>query len=327
MKILYFGSYDPAAQMYLTAKAMRDHLGWEAHSLMTQQTWLNYDYDWWLGNNVELSEVIEFARSCDYLIMADIYGQAPLLGDIYELCTPKNSCVAALGTPFRKNMPTILYNQIHSGTVALVPPMEVTMIPNVISVPMDHLIVDVETIRKLTQLLPSCRKGPVSICHATVDDNRGRLLYEKVISRLQSDGHDIKWDVIRGVPWAETIVRKNQSHITLDSIHIPIPGLNCMEGLLLGHEVVSAVDPWCYMINPDLPIRSFHPASTGKSLEDGLYDALCEVIFRVRAKIDGEESGRGMVEYDGNWVLNHNSPGIVASRWLYFMNWALRRGK
>jgi hypothetical protein len=327
IRILYVGSYDPAAQLYLTAKALRDHVGYDAHSVITTPTWLDYDNDLVLGKNVQLEEVLEFAKTCDYLVIADLFGMAPQLKPVYDLCTPKNSCLMALGTPFRSKMPEVLYNQIHSGSVAVVPPMEVTLVPNVISTPLDHLIVDTETIDQLVPIKNQDLGDCVTICHATVGDNRGRILFENVVDQLIADGANVKLDVIRGVPWKETILRKAKAHITLDSIHIPIPGLNCMEGLYFGHEVVSSIDPWCFMVNPDMPIYSFHPAVTGLSLEDSLKGVLSLAIEQAQNRIDLGYNDRSFNEFNYSWVYEHYRPEIVAQRWKYFFNWAMRRGK
>lgn len=327
MRVLYFGSYDPAAQLYLTAKALRDHLEYDAHSVITTPTWLDYDNDWVLNKNVQLEEVLEFAKTCDYLVIADLFGLAPQLKPVYDLCTPKNSCLMALGTPFRSKMPEVLYNQIHSGTIAVVPPMEVTQVPNVISTPLDHLIVDTEMIDLLLDNHDVKRADQLTICHATVADNRGRMLFENAVDRLIAEGVDVKLDVIRGIPWKEAIVRKAAAHVTLDSIHIPIPGLNCMEGLYLGHEVVSQVDPWCYMVNPILPIHSFHPAMTGKTLEEGLHDVLQDAIGRARLDYFAEPIEDDVNASYREYVTFCNGPEVVARRWKYFFNWAMRRGK
>jgi hypothetical protein len=327
MRILCLGSYDPASQLYLTAKALRDHQGYDAHSVITTPTWLDYDNDWVLGKNVQLDEVLEFAKTCDHIVVSDLPGMAPELKSVYDICTPLNSCLMALGTPFRSKMPEVLYNQIHSGVVACVPPMEVTQVPYVISTPLDHLIVDTETIDLLLDNHDVKRADQLTICHATVADNRGRMLFENAVDRLIAEGLDVKLDVIRGIPWNEAIVRKAAAHITLDSIHIPIPGLNCMEGLYLGHEVVSQVDPWCYMVNPDLPIQSFHPAMTNRSLEEGLIEVLKYAVYRARLAYFTEPVDDDVNSSYRDWVIHHNGPEVVAQRWKYFFNWALRRGK
>ena len=326
MRILFVGAYDPAAQLYLTAKALRDHLGWDAHSVITTPGWLEYENDWVVGANVQLEEVVEFAKTCDYIVCADLLYLVSVLVPVYDLCTPKNSCLMALGTPFRSNMPTVLYHQIHHGTVAVVPPMEVTQVPHVISTPLDHLIVDLDTIDSLLEANKIEQCDTVTICHATVADNRGRELYEHAVERLQSEGVDVKLDVIRRLPWKDTILRKAKAHITLDSVHIPIPGLNCMEGLYLGHEVVSKIDPWCYMVNPDLPVKSFHPAMTGESLEDGLHDVLLAAINHCQ-DTNVIHSKKHYYGRSHLWVEEHNGPKVVAQRWKYFINWAMRRAQ
>lgn len=321
-QILFIESYDPAAQGYLTCKAMRKHLGWNARNVITAQTWLEYDYDWQVGKERTIEEIVTFAEDCDFVFIQDGFVPKELEPVTKTNCFKKGrTAVVAYGTPLRNTMDRWLARSIR-GAAVLVPPFEYTMVPEMITIPLNHQIVDVEGVEKYSEEIK--RNDKITICHATVSYNRGREIYEKVVGKLK-EKYDIQFDVIQGMNWRSTIRKKAEAHITIDSNLIHIPGLNCMEGLLLGHEVVSNISPWVYMVHPDLPIHSFNVAyreSTGDSIEKTIYTKLENAIKSI-------EDGTNDAQRDKyrKWVIDNNRPEIVAKRFEHFLEFVDSRSK
>ena len=84
------GGMDSGAQGYLTADAMRRYLGWEAKCLSFRRSYLEYDYDWVRGYNVNDDEIARYARDCSLVVFIDTM-EIPVISNWYR---PSEPCLS-----------------------------------------------------------------------------------------------------------------------------------------------------------------------------------------------------------------------------------------
>ena len=156
------------------------------------------------------------------------------------------------------------------------------------------------------------RNDEITVCHATTaPDVKGTQWFAEMMEKHFSD---IKFDIITGAPWTDCIRRKAKAHVLLDSISDRMYGISALEGFYMSQQVVSNISPWCYALRPDMPAHSFAPAMTGKSMEDGLVDAMRRAL-----------AGAVMSEDDPACQFWRSfAPGAWCRRWKHWINWVMK---
>jgi len=322
--VLLVTASDNGNQMYLTAKAMRQYLGYDAKQVCTDLSWLGYEYDWCLNEyigNVDSGEVADFAKGCDFFIFGDYMFNLPGVS-FKSLVHSENSCVVAIGTIMRDNIHRVFAQQLKHRLMVLSPLQKQSIYTGLITIPFSTTIIDVGRIDELSRGIK--KNDRLTFCHAPTSNPeiKGTSVFQAMADQFSAD---IEFDLLNRVPWETAITRKASAHVMLYSGNAggdSTFGLNTLEAMCTGQHVISATSPWSYMVYPDLPVESIHPAITGKTTEDGLEDSVKRLIHEFSQKNAGDAfPSEELAAYSRQWVINHASPEIIADRWDLFFKW------
>jgi hypothetical protein len=153
---------------------------------------------------------------------------------------------------------------------------------------------------------PINRNEHITICHAPTKTEKGEELFAKLVTEVD----DVEWLVIKNKTWKEALELKSKAHIMLDSISDESYGLNCLEGLVLGQSVISSIAPWCYCLNPDLPMRSIWN------------DTNDEIVDKIKEIVDIRRKYYELETYE-TWVADRFSPLNQALKWEKYVEWCV----
>lgn len=322
MRVLLIGvDWDNGGLFNSLAKAFRNVLGIDAMQLVGQTSYLGYDYDWKIGE-VDPAEVMDYAKDCDFFIFEDVpFSSAQFPFSNY--LRPGNCCICGTGTGLFVNMDRILQTQLNTGIPVLLPLKSGEQFYHKLMItPLDFVIIDTKRISDLTRGIK--RNDVVTFCHSpTSTAKKGTSLIDDVIGQF----HDLSYEYITGKSWEEAIKAKARSHVLINSVGGRTYGLNCLEGLAMGQQVITDLGPWTFMMHPDIPMTTVNPLSLGRNYKfDGaLYDmraGLAEAIQRFKSMDPDELYNERGVE----WVEKQNSAEAVCERWKWFFRMMLRRG-
>jgi len=309
MRVLYISSMDSGAQGYLLAKAMRDHLGWDAKALTMAESYLRYKTDWVAGH-VSDDDVIEFAKSTDFFIMQDQYLGG---GELRKYVNARNSCIHGLGSPLRAATGSNLVNQLRGHTLIVPPATDQTITPNLMATAFfESLIIDVDEIDTLTRGIP--KNSELTVCCA-VTAKKQQFIEE---AKKQIEDLGIQLELVSGQSWADTIRAKARAHIILDPPSpYKAPGMNTAEGCYMDSTPVGPYSSWYYSIHPELYdyTRSYNEDVRSNG---SIKDALSEAIGIEKNKTHEFTTSRK------ECILRYYKAEVVCKRWMHWINWALK---
>lgn len=325
MRIMYLSTSDSGNQGFLLCRAMREHLGWEAMSLQSVNSYLDYEYDW-LDGHVSDNEVIDFAKGVDFFIMQDQYLQQGLLS---KYITRKNSCIHGLGTPLRKMLPTKLINQLRLHSLIVPPAPDPTITPHLLATAFfESLIINVDKIDKLVEGVQ--KNSELTVCCA-VSQKKEKFIEE---ARIKIEDLGIRFETVTQTSWRDTIKAKARAHIILDPPSDDVcPSMNTMEAIYMGSIPVGPYSAWGYSIHPEL--EQYAESYNQEVRENGsIYDAVKETqewwnenksTYKYKNKNPIE-----MKDQDSwarqEWIRYNYSPQRVVARWKWWLTWAMKRG-
>jgi hypothetical protein len=301
MQVCLLSESDSAGQNFLLAKAMRDHLGFDAKSFTVNATYLNYQTDQFLTGDT--TDLAEYASSADLLIFQDRLFEIPG-AKLKKVANQGNTIIWGHGTPMRNNMlGTIDY--IKAGWHVLPPLSDPSLAAYIGGAPFVAKIVD----QYAFDIPTGKRFDKLHVVHAPTKGIKGEEHFAKIVDTIK-DLVEFEWMVIKKLPWKETLELKAKSHITLDSI-VPDQGygLNCLEGMALGHIVMSNISSWCYCIDENLPIHNIRDCSP-----ELVGAVLMQYIKNYDETVERREFARG-------WVEQRFSPIAQASKWSHYIDW------
>lgn len=307
------GGMDSGCQGWLTAHAMRTHLGWNTHSLVFGESYLRYPTDWVFEKTVSSKTIMDFAKDCTMFVFMDSVVNIPRL-PLGQFLTPSNHCIVGVGTGLRHNVDHVLMDQIKQGIPVIVPPQDETTVNRVIGIPFDFVIVDIDEIDSITKGIE--KNDEFTVCHAYT--HGGMTKGGKIVNQIISEFPDIRFESISDMSWRDAIRAKSRCHAIIDDLVLPTYGLNVLESGILQQHAISNVGPWCYMIYPDFPFSSVNESvnsgSSGLSMVDSIRDqlvALSEFPDMWEHKLPAADQ----------WVRDHNSSNVVAEKWRWFAKW------
>ncbi|MFA5693313.1 MAG: hypothetical protein WC907_06800 [Acholeplasmataceae bacterium] len=304
------GGQDSGNQGFLTARAMRRHLGWDAKCLVFQRNYLGYDYDWVYLENVTRDIVMDYARDCSFFVFMDCVATDPAVR-FNDFLTRDNHCVLGVGSGLRRSVDYTLMNQIKRNVRVIVPPQDESLCTHLCGVPFDFVIIDIDKIDAIKE----DKNNEFTVCHAhTSPSTKGG----DVIQSVLADHPEIKSDEIHSLPWPEAIKRKSRAHVIIDSLTMPTYGLNTLESGVLRQHCITNIGPWCYMIHPDFPFMSVNPLVTGKSVRDGVESSLLDLYNNL-------DSYDHVLDEADRWVRSHHHSSVVAEKWKWYVKWSLNR--
>ena len=305
MKVFLVAISDNAQQHFILAKAMRDHLGWDAKSMVMRKSYLGYPTDWTLEEDHD--EAAEFVKDADLLIFQDRLMNVPGLG-LQEKADYKNTIINGTGSMMRANIQALREDQQRGW--AIVPMLcDTTLSTHLCAPPFENWIVPIEKIEELARGIE--KNNRISICHApTKMGYKGTSRFEEILQPYIDSG-EIEYDRITKVSWEEAIKRKARCHIILDSLgDTHYNAGNSLEGLVLGQTVISNIDEWCYCLHPDLPMVT----TFGKDVK--------EVIENT---IHYRQNGISLDELGKKWVKYHFSAENQIKHWANYIKWVQTR--
>jgi len=185
------GGMDSGGQAWLTAHAMRKYLGWNAHSLVFQTSYLDYPVDWLYNTNVTDETLEAYADTCTFFVFLD--SVHPAFG---KWLNSHNYCVIGAGTGLRHRADYVLMDQIKHGMSVIVHPQDETVVNRVIGIPFDFTIVDIDEIDSLVNGIE--KNEEFTVCYALTNAPHKGV---DVINSLQELFPDVFFDEIAGVPW------------------------------------------------------------------------------------------------------------------------------
>lgn len=318
--MLISGWYDNGGLMNTLARAFRDHLGIDAKQLVNNVSYLGYPYDWRIGET-DPDEIMDFAKDCDFFIFGDqLYNTESL--PFISLLRPGNCCICGTGTMLLANIAETHRLQMASGIPVVLPFKSGEHFYNRLFVfPLDFVIIDSKRITDLTRGIK--RNDEVTFCHAPTSTAKKNTDFIKTAIDLFPD---VNFEFIVGKSWEDAIKAKARSHVLINSVGGRTYGLNCLEGLVMGQQVVTDLGPWTYMMYPDIPMTTVNPVSLGHNVvHDSLEDMLPGLIDAIREFKDADPACLYNDPGPG-WVESHNSAEVVCERWKNFFRMMLKRG-
>jgi hypothetical protein len=187
--------------------------------------------------------------------------------------------------------------------------------------PLDFVIIDSKRITDLTRGIK--RNDEVTFCHAPTSTAKKNTDFIKTAIDLFPD---VNFEFIVGKSWEDAIKAKARSHVLINSVGGRTYGLNCLEGLVMGQQVITDLAPWTYMMHPDVPMTTVNPVSLGHNVvHDSLEDMLPGLIDAIREFKDADPACLYNDPGPG-WVESHNSAEVVCERWKWFFRMMLQRG-
>ena len=312
MNVFLFAETDNAQQNYLLAKAMRDHLGWNAKSMVLRETYLGYPTDWTFDKDLGAAQ--EFMDDADLFILQDgmvFTDELPL----HKYCGIHNTIINGTGSRLRNNIAWARAMQAEGW--AIVPMLCDSTLSSLISAPpFENWIVPIERIKELTAGIEKNEK--FSVCHApTKLGHKGTERFEAALQPL-IDAGEVEYERITGVPWEEAIKRKAKHHLILDSLgDTHYNAGNSLEGLAIGQMVMTRMDGWCRVLHDDNPIGRL----TGKETTD-------EMRTMIQHRIEGYKmygSIEVLQQTRKRWVTKHFGSDNQIRKWRKYIEWVMER--
>lgn len=329
MRVFLAARLDNGQQNHLLAKAMRDYLGWDAKSLVMNESYLGYKTDWTAKDN--LDEAREFAKEADLFVFQDMLIDVfdEMKNEVKDKCGLlkstgiKNTIINGTGTLMRDNINVLLNMQLEGW--AVVPPIsDETIAGRLLPAPFENVIVPVEKIRELTDGIQ--KNKTISVCHApTKKELKGTELVESILKPLDEAGV-IQYVPIRNMAWREALKAKAACNMIVDSIGQEMPGEpkfpatygagNALEGLVLGQTVVSRISPWAYALHPDLPITT----TWGGDAKD-----VIEGTITMASEMNGCDALDIVQERGKKWVSDNFAAENQIEKWAKYIEWVMSR--
>ncbi len=320
MRILYMSPSDSAQQGNLLTRAMRKHLGWDAKNYVSMTSYLEYEYDWLEGKNVDEKTIEEFAKGADYFIFQDQYvGEK---SSIYKYVNNSNSCIHGLGTPLRATLDRRLARQLRFWDLITPVPCDPTITPHLLcSAPHEALIVNTTDMDKLLQ---GVEKNDEITAGCAVTEFK--LPGVKIIKE-QVETMGIKFEHLVNLPWKECIKKKAEWDIVIDPSSIDTSlSMNPLEAIYSNQIAVGNYSSWCFANHPELDrwVFSFNP-------DMGIYKLKFETAMEMainaarvmRLDTKGVRKEKKMMK---EFILREYGEMKSACAWSYWIQWALAGG-
>lgn len=309
MKVLLIAIQDNGQQNFLLAQAMRDHMGWNAKSVVVKESYLGFPTDWTVDGNE--NEIKEFLEDVDLLIFQDHL--INLEGTkIKDIAGHHNTIITGTGSPMRKMVDISREDQLHGW--AIIPPIsDETIATKMCCAPFENVIVPIERINEITAGIE--KNNRISVCHApTKTGAKGTSLVEATLKPYIESG-EIEYVRIKGMSWEEALKAKARCHIVIDSLGALTSSYgagNALEGLVLGQTVISKISPWCYALHPDLPMIT----TFGKDVKE-----------TVDQEIHIQQNGWNETakDFGKRWVKYHFSAENQIKHWMRYIEWVMTR--
>ena len=321
MKVLYISQTDSGGQGYLLARAMREHLGWDAKSLTMSPTYLDYDYDW-LATEENKKDIEKFAKDTDFFIMQD----RPIeINGLEQYMNTKNVCIHGLGSPLRNQLPLALIHQLRNELLIVPPAADQTITPNLMASAMfESVIINVDEIDRLTQGIH--QNDELTVCCAVTEKKQPFI--EETKSSIEDLG--LKLEIVSGQSWRETIHAKARAHIILDPpSQYKAPGINCWEAIYMGSIPVGPYSAWSHSVHPEMEYytRSYNDDARDDEPSEGrIHSALRSAKNETEGKLKlSKETQKYDTMKKQNWIRENYSPERVVQRWKWWITWAIHR--
>lgn len=301
-KILLFSILDNGNQLQHLAEALRKYTEHDAIHINVMQTFLDYDADVKLGTTMDYKrfrELLDKISGCDFFIFSEVLPTD--LKDIldtflvYNKINPSNTIIRTAASYKILEPEKLLHAWTHEDWMFAGPYSDWFISGRVGRVaPVDYICpVDKIPAREVSD-------DKIRICFSTVREEKGAPQFNNVMDKITARYDHVEKVFIYKAAWKKSVEIKSTCDITFDQFMLHHYANTAIEGMYLGHAVLSDVRSWCRMIYPDLPIISVKN-------ERELYDSLVDLIEGDDLEAIGVKSRQ--------YVIKHHHPSVVAKQW------------
>lgn len=305
-KILLFSVLDNGNQLQHLAEALRKYTKHDAIHINVEQTFLDYDADVKLHPSMDYKrfrELLDRVNDCDFFIFSEVLPTD--LKDIlntflvYNKINPSNTIIRTAGSYKILEPKKLLHAWTHEDWMFAGPYSDWFISGRVGRVAPVNYICPIDKIpaRKTSG-------DKIRICFSTMREEKGAPQFNSVMEKITSRYDHVEKVFIYRASWRKSVEIKSTCDITFDQFMLNHYANSAIEGMYLGHAVLSDVRSWCRMLHPDLPIISVKN-------ERELYDSLVDLIENKELDRIGAEGRR--------YVLKHHHPKVVAKQWAYLI--------
>lgn len=138
---------------------------------------------------------------------------------------------------------------------------------------------------------------------------KGGTMASYVFEYLRRFGYDVELQILRRIPWAQSIQLRHSHHFTIDNWTQGFFGMAGLEGLALGHVVIARLDPmarrkWEERFG-DVP-----PICDVRGMDE------CAAVVR---KYYGDRTAlKNLSQQSHQWALREYSEERIVNRWIEF---------
>ena len=308
MNCLLTSFWDNGGQMQALAEAIRKYTDNDALHLNLQESYLGYDKDLYYPNYKKtptgILELKEKIRGYDdfFIFSEFLPDDQPLrsvleeLG-IYRKLARNNVIIRTGGSVVRMNPEHYLFAQLKRGWIYTGAYHDFTISSQIGFVAPTRNICPIDKIPA-----PNPPKDKIRVTFAPTKKEKGVDEFSRVMDSLIKEYPDIVEPVpITGKSWEESVRIKSEANVTFDQFIGTGYGNSAQESMYLSHAVLTKLNHWNLVCDPDLPIIN-------TQTERNLYEEL-KILIENPEKIN-ELGKKGKI-----FVETYHSPQAVVKQW------------
>jgi hypothetical protein len=265
MNIAIISDFNIAGQCTALMRAINKYTSHKARCIILNDDYLSYDRDLILikrdqfsrsvWDNVACEEAIRWVKQCDFFHFGR--GIITWLGwsgqDWNGRLTKDNCCIKYYGSELRNN-PAAIVNLHRQTSIAAITGTDWS-IASLLPGAFYHLGSYFTKYGDMDLAdIPHCTiNDPVRVCCGSAGSPlKGYNYLKETVDNLRLEKHDIELDIISGLDNQACLERKLKSFVTFTSLH-GAWGISGIESMLMGHIVMSCLDPWILSMYPENP--------------------------------------------------------------------------
>lgn len=307
MNITLVSWWDNGHQMQLLADAIRKHTDNDVLHLNIVGTYLGYDRDLYYPDYKKtptgILELKEKIRGYDdfFIFSEFLPDDNPLrfileeLG-IYQKLSRNNVIIRTGGSVVRMNPEHYLFAQLKRGWIYTGAYHDFSIASKIGFVASTRNICPIDNLP--TPIPP---KDKIRVTFAPTKAKKGVSEFGRVLSTLMEEYDNVEAVPITGKSWKESVRIKSEANVTFDQIMEAGYANSAQESMYLSHAVLSRINSWNLLCDPDLPIIN-------TPTERDLYEGLKFLIENPKEIKERGKKGKAFVE-------TYHSPQVVVKQW------------
>jgi len=302
MKIAIISDYNIAGQPTALMRAINKYTPHQARCIIGTDDFLSYDRDIIVNTKEAMEEATAWVKQCDFFHFGrGIIGWPGI--DWNKIITKDNCCIKYYGSELRNNPGEIAKFHANSGiaaiagtdwSIASLLPGAFYHLGSYFTRYGDMPFCD------LPGIDPSIMEDrkPVRICCGSAGSPLKRYdLLKKAVDELRAEGEKVELDVIQGIKNEACLDRKRASWVTFTSLH-GAWGISGIESMLMGHLVMSCLDPWILSMYPESP--TIHIKK--ETLKQKIWE-ICHMDFQQRLLLSQESQDFAYTNFNTRTII------------------------